>query len=231
VVAVAPRGNEGAAMTSARDEILARVRTALGPNPAPVTVPRQYRRASTVDNVVELFADRLRDYGATVVHVTPDGVAAAIAEQVRGRVRVAPGLPWLETGPEGPRVGGVAVEVDDSGPPAELDAVDTAVTAVAAACAVTGTIVLDGSPDQGRRALTLVPDRHVCVVHTGQIVGTVPELIARLNPRAPLTFVSGPSATSDIELKRVKGVHGPRQLVVIIVADTTGQPIRRNTNG
>jgi L-lactate dehydrogenase complex protein LldG len=218
-------------MSSARDDILARVRTALGPNPAPVTVPRQYRRTSTVDNVVELFADRLRDYGATVVHVTPDGVAAAIAEQVRGRVRVAPGLPWLEAGPEGPRVGGVAVEVDDGGPAAELDAVDTAVTAAAAACAVTGTIVLDGSPDQGRRALTLVPDRHVCVVHSGQIVGTVPELIARLNPRAPLTFVSGPSATADIELKRVKGVHGPRQLVVVIVADTTGPSIRRSTDG
>ncbi|MBX6749537.1 MAG: LUD domain-containing protein [Micromonosporaceae bacterium] len=210
-------------MTSARDEILARVRTALGPNPAPVTVLREYRRSSTMDNVIELFEDRLRDYGATVVHVTPDGVAAAVAEQVRGRVRVAPGLPWLESGPDGPHVGGVAVEVDDGGPAAELDAVDTAVTGAAAACAVTGTIVLDGSPDQGRRALTLVPDRHVCVVHSGQIVGAVPELLARLNPRAPLTFVSGPSATADIELQRVKGVHGPRQLVVIIVADTTGQ--------
>jgi L-lactate dehydrogenase complex protein LldG len=218
-------------MTSARDEILARVRTALGPNPPTVTVPREYQRSSTVDNVVELFEHRLRDYGATVVHVTPDGVAAAVAEQVCGRVRVAPGLPWLVSDPDGVRMGGVAVEVDDGGAPAELDTVDTAVTGAAAACAATGTIVLDGSPDQGRRALTLVPDRHVCIVHTGQIVGTVPELIARLNPRAPLTFVSGPSATADIELKRVKGVHGPRQLVVIIVADAAGRSITRTIDG
>lgn len=209
-------------MTAAREEILARIRTALGRNPVTVTVPRDYRRSSTVEDVVGLFVDRLHDYGATVVTVGPDGVAAAVAEQARGRVRVAPGFPWtapvdggLSDG--GLSVGGLAVEVDDDGPPAALDAVDTAVTTCAAACAPTGTIVLDASPGQGRRALTLVPDRHVCVVHSGQIVGTVPELIARLDPRRPLTFVSGPSATADIELKRVKGVHGPRQLVVIVV--------------
>jgi L-lactate dehydrogenase complex protein LldG len=156
---------------------------------------------------LELFVDRLHDYGARVVSVSPDGVAAAVSEQVRGRVRVPPGLPWVVPG----------AEADDGGPAADLDAVDTAVTACAAACATTGTIVLDGSPDQGRRALTLVPDRHVCIVHSGQIVSSVPELIARLEPRRPLTFVSGPSATSDIELKRVQGVHGPRQLVVVLV--------------
>jgi L-lactate dehydrogenase complex protein LldG len=192
---------------TARAEILARIRTALGPSPASVTVPRDYLRSSTVDDVVELFVDRLYDYGATVVSVSPEGVAKAVSEQVRGRARVAPGLPWVVPG----------AELDEVGPPADLDAVDTAVTGCAAACASTGTIVLDGSPDQGRRALTLVPDRHVCVVHSGQIVASVPELIARIDPRRPLTFVSGPSATSDIELKRVQGVHGPRQLVVVLM--------------
>jgi L-lactate dehydrogenase complex protein LldG len=192
---------------TARAEILARIRTALGPSPASMTVPRDYLRSSTVDDVVELFVDRLHDYGATVVSVSPEGVAKAVSEQVRGRVRVAAGLPWVVPG----------AELDDVGPPADLDVVDTAVTGCAAACASTGTIVLDGSPDQGRRALTLVPDRHVCVVHSGQIVASVPELIARIDPRRPLTFVSGPSATSDIELKRVQGVHGPRQLVVVLI--------------
>ncbi len=199
----------GAAL-SAREEILARVRTALGSTPPPpVTVPRDYLRSSTMDNLVEIFTDRLLDYGATVVRVPPEGVAEAIAAQVRGRFRVAPGLPWTVPG----------AEPDDGGPVAELDAVDTAVTACAAACAQTGTIVLDGSPNQGRRALSLVPDRHVCVVHRAQIAGIVPQLLARRDLRRPTTFISGPSATADIELQRVSGVHGPRQLVVILVTD------------
>ena len=198
-------------MSEAREAILARIRTALGTGTAaPVTVPRDYATSSTVDDVLTLFVDRLHDYGATVVQTSPDGVAAAIAAEVRGVARVAPGLPW-------PVLDG---QPDDGGPVTDLDLVDTAVTACAAACATTGTIVLDGSPDQGRRALTLVPDRHVCVVHIGQIVGSVPELVARLDPRRPLTYISGPSATSDIELKRVQGVHGPRQLVVIVVASS-----------
>jgi L-lactate dehydrogenase complex protein LldG len=200
-------------MSAARDEILARVRTALAASGAPVTVAREYARTSTVDDVIDVFVDRLYDYGATVVPVAPEGLADALAEQVRGRVRVAPAFPTPVPG----------AELDDDGAPADLNLVDTAVTNCAAACATTGTIVLDGSPDQGRRALTLVPDRHVCVVHSGQIVGGVPELIARLDPRRPLTFVSGPSATSDIELKRVQGVHGPRQLVVILVREPAPQ--------
>jgi L-lactate dehydrogenase complex protein LldG len=193
---------------SPRDEILTRVRTALrAAGPRTAEIHRDYDRSSTLDDLAGLFAERLTEYDATVVMTTLDGLPGALREQVRGRVVVPAGLP-LE-------VEGAVLE---SGlRPDELDGFDTAVTTCATACAPTGTIVLDGSPGQGRRALSLVPDRHVCIVHSGQITGSVPELLARLDARAPLTFVSGPSATSDIELTRVKGVHGPRQLVVLLV--------------
>ena len=107
--------------------------------------------------------------------------------------------------------------MDNSEAYSELDGFDTVVTACAAACAETGTLALDGTPDQGRRAISLVPDRHVCVVRSDQAVATVPEHLARFDPLRPLTFISGPSATSDIERQRVEGVHGPRTLVVVLV--------------
>ncbi|MFI7145642.1 lactate utilization protein C [Nonomuraea sp. NPDC050022] len=191
---------------SARDEILARVRRAVAGAPE-VTIPRGYRTAAQVDDLVGLFAERVDDYRA-VVHVLPAAeVPGKVAELVADRRMVVPdGLPaeWQVPG----AVAGGSV--------AELDAADGVITGCAVAIAETGTIVLDSGPGQGRRAQTLVPDYHLCVVRADQIVAGVPEAVARLDPVRPLTWISGPSATSDIELNRVEGVHGPRTLEVII---------------
>jgi L-lactate dehydrogenase complex protein LldG len=209
-------------MTTARDEVLARIRAAnrAAGTAAPLDIPRGYRHTGDhppgSPDLVDLLRDRLVDYRATVVDSARDGVPAAIAEalaDVTGSVVVPPGLPpdWYPDG-----------VVDGAGDSegftaAELDGFAAVVTACAAACAETGTIALDASPDQGRRALTLVPDLHVCVVRADQVVHTVPELLAALTPDRPITFISGPSATSDIELQRVEGVHGPRTLIVVLV--------------
>jgi L-lactate dehydrogenase complex protein LldG len=199
---------------SSRDRILARVRSALSdvPSDEDYPVPREYERTRTGPDVVELLVDRLVDYKAEV-HVAPD-VAAAVAEALtrRGarRLAVPEGIPqeWL----------GEAEAVRDDPPlsNAALNDLDGVVTGCAVVIAETGTIVLDASADQGRRALTLVPDYHLCVVRRDQIVRTVPEALERLDPSRPLTWISGPSATSDIELNRVEGVHGPRTLEVLI---------------
>jgi L-lactate dehydrogenase complex protein LldG len=204
---------------SARDEVLARIRAAnAAARPTPGEVPRDYHRAGGhppgAPELVELLRDRLVDYRATVLDATPDDIPAVVAAALAdhpGPVLVPPGLPdgWC---PEGvPDPGGTGFS------PTELDRFAAVVTGCASACAVTGTIALDGAPDQGRRALTLVPDVHVCVVRADQVVHTVPELIGALTPDRPLTFISGPSATSDIELERVEGVHGPRTLIVVLV--------------
>jgi L-lactate dehydrogenase complex protein LldG len=206
----------GWSIVSAREEVLARIRTAnAAARATPGEVPREYRRTgahpAAAPELIELLRDRLLDYRAAVLDATPDDVpavvAAALAEHP-GPVLVPPGLPdgWCPDGVP-----------DRAFSPAELDGFAAVVTGCAAACAETGTIALDGSPDQGRRALTLVPDVHVCVVRADQVVHTVPELIAALTPDRPLTFISGPSATSDIELERVEGVHGPRTLIVVLV--------------
>jgi L-lactate dehydrogenase complex protein LldG len=204
---------------TARDEILARVRRALADRPAPPEVPRGYRHEGEhrpgAPELLELLAHRLVDYRATVYRTGVDEIRTALPEALRatlpagGSIVVPPGLPdgWAPAG---------AIVDDGSLSPADLDGVDAVLTGCAAACAETGTIALDASPDQGRRAITLVPDRHVCVVRADQVVQTVPELLARLDPLRPLTFISGPSATSDIELQRVEGVHGPRTLVVVL---------------
>ena len=201
-----------------RDAVLARIRVALDARPAPPEVPRAYRRSGELAAaaVLELFVDRVRDYRATVVVTDDPRRAAADALVAAGaqRVGIAPDLDAAL------RPDGFELVEDDELAPRELDALDGALTTCAAGCAVTGTIALDGGPGQGRRALSLVPDLHVCVIRADAIVESVPELIAALEPSAregrPIVLVSGPSATSDIELNRVEGVHGPRQLVVIV---------------
>ena len=188
---------------NSKDLILGRIRAALG-DTAPPEVPRDYRRAGTEKTDIERLVDRLVDYKA-VVHRSDD-IAGVVAALEPGRLVVPPGIDpaWLPPG---------ATTVAD-----EHDA-DAVLTAATVAVAETGTIVLDGSPDQGRRVISLLPDLHICVVRTDQVVAAVPDAIARLDPRRPLTWISGPSATSDIELNRVEGVHGPRRLHVVLTED------------
>lgn len=206
-------------MITPRDEVLGRVRAALrdvppGEQPADVVVRRDYRRTlgRPAAEIVDLFAERVADYQAFVRRVRAADLAAAVAPALAGRrIAVPAGIPvrWYA---------GSQVTVDDgSMSVAELDALDGVLTGCALGIAETGTIVLDGGPWSGRRVLTLVPDFFLCVVEADQVVGSVPEALAALRPDRPITFVSGPSATSDIELDRVEGVHGPRTLEVLIV--------------
>jgi L-lactate dehydrogenase complex protein LldG len=201
-------------MSAARDEILGRVRGALAGGTTPPDVVRNYQRvgARTAAERLELLAERLADYRADVRHVAERDLATAVPQ---GRIGVPAGLPaaWRPPG-----------AVEDHGlTPRELDALDGVLTGCTVAIAETGTLVLAAGPAEGRRALTLVPDLHVCVVRPTQVVETVPEAFEALRglERRPLTFVSGPSATSDIELQRVEGVHGPRTLVVLILEQDT----------
>jgi L-lactate dehydrogenase complex protein LldG len=244
-------------MSSAREEILARIRAANGSaltNGSTATNASAAMNSSTVANegtvanestvadagyagisrdylrshhdpastdIVALFAERAADYRAVVERVPADGIPAAIARVIAAipasppaAVLVPDGLPaeWFASLPAR------ASLVRDAPPlsPAELDRLDVVITGCAVAIAETGTVVLDHGPAQGRRALTLVPDVHVVVVRADQVAADLVEAMSRLDPARPLTFISGPSATSDIELIRVEGVHGPRTLYILI---------------
>jgi len=202
----------------ARETVLGRIRDALADAPPAVAVTRDYQRDLPLGtDIAGLFVERVGDYRATVHRTTTAGltatIAAALAAHAVTRLAAPAGVPdaWLA---------GIAVERVGDDPPlsfADLDRLDGAITGCAVAIAETGTIVLDGGFDQGRRALSLLPDLHVCIVMSSQIVGSVPEALERMDPTRPQTWISGPSATSDIELQRVEGVHGPRRLVVIVV--------------
>lgn len=217
-------------MSTAKEEILARVRSAIADIPAGSVAERapidwEYAQGMEIDgDLVEVFAERVEDYRAIVVRCgedeIEDKIAEAVAQHEATSIVIPPGLPdsWADAAQ-----GAGARLVAEGGEPLnanELNVVDGVLTSSAVGIADTGTIVLDHGAGQGRRALSLVPDLHICVVRTDQVVTNVPEAIARLGDAVragqPLTWISGPSATSDIELSRVEGVHGPRTLHVII---------------
>ncbi|MFE5481154.1 lactate utilization protein C [Streptomyces sp. NPDC056527] len=214
---------------SGRDVILGRIRRALGPHEAPRAyeeafghaVDREYLRehgSRTTEQTVDLLAENLADYRAIVHRTDAEELPYLIMRLLAARgpqyVLVPPGLPseWMSAA-DPTRVHDRAASTSH-----ELDRVESVVTGCAVAIAETGTLVLDGSPDQGRRRITLVPDHHICVVRVpDQVVSSVPQALERLDPARPLTWISGPSATSDIELDRVEGVHGPRTLEVVLL--------------
>ncbi|MGZ4436100.1 MAG: LutC/YkgG family protein [Nocardioidaceae bacterium] len=195
---------------SARDEILARVRAAVADAHEPSDPARGYRDRPVTGDVVGLFVERVEDYRAVVERCSPEEVETRIAAALAGAsdVLVPDGLPWTVPG----------ATPDHGFSAADLDSFDAVVTGATLGIAETGTIVLTHGPGQGRRALTLVPDLHVCVVLASAVVPGVPDATAVLDPARPQTWISGPSATSDIELNRVEGVHGPRRLHVLVVS-------------
>jgi L-lactate dehydrogenase complex protein LldG len=205
---------------SSREQVLAAVRGAIRDAAAP-QIPRDYDRSLGLDRakLISLFAERVDDYRADVEVIKRSDVGRTIGTQLArrqiGSVVVPDDLDasWLTT------VTSRVVRDGDGLSATDLDQIEAVITGSAAAVALTGTIVLDAGRIQGRRAISLVPDTHVCVVDADDIVGTVPEVITRLDPTRPLTWIAGPSATSDIELDRVEGVHGPRNLVVLITTD------------
>ncbi|SEN63879.1 L-lactate dehydrogenase complex protein LldG [Actinacidiphila rubida] len=218
-------------MTTSRDQILARIRTALGPPadhqpPYEHAITRTYRTTHATRTPRErtaLLADNLTDYRAHVHHTTPDGLPALIARLLAdhgSRTLITPtDLPphWLSAIPPSD----VEIRTDDPHlTHHDLDTTDSVVTGCALAIAETGTIVLDTGPGQGHRRITLIPDHHICVIHAPhQIHDSLPQALLHLDPTHPHTLISGPSATSDIELDRVEGVHGPRTLDAVIVTE------------
>jgi L-lactate dehydrogenase complex protein LldG len=217
---------------NAREEVLARIadahRAAPPPNLRYEDISREYRTTSdsSAEMLTELLIDRLVDYRALVRQCSVDDlgatVAHALAERGADTVAAAAGLDPSWTSNLSVTVLTDGLSEDDQLSVSELDGVDGVITSCAVAIAETGTLILDGSAGQGRRVITLIPDYHLCVVFVDQIVPDVPQALARLEATRPLTMISGPSATSDIELNRVEGVHGPRTLEVIIVGPSRG---------
>jgi len=218
---------------SAKDRILARIRAAnraAGADQAAdadagyAALSRDYLRAhhdAGTHDITGLFAERAADYRAVVERVPGSGLAAAVARVLAARAAAVPGPFVVPDGLPGGWLDGLPGELtlardEPPLPAAELDRLSGVVTGCAAAIAETGTIILDHGPGQGRRALTLVPDFHLVVVQAAQVAADLPDAFARLDPSRPHTLISGPSATSDIELIRVEGVHGPRNLHVLI---------------
>lgn len=212
---------------NAREEVLARIanahRAAPPPNLRYEDISREYRTTSdsSAEMLTELLIDRLLDYRALVRQCSVDDLGATIADALAERgadtVAAAAGLDPSWTSDLSVSVLTDGLSEDDQLSVSELDGVDGVITSCAVAIAETGTLILDGLAGQGRRVLTLIPDYHLCVVFVDQIVADVPQALTRLEATRPLTMISGPSATSDIELNRVEGVHGPRTLEVIIV--------------
>jgi L-lactate dehydrogenase complex protein LldG len=208
--------------TGAREEILARIRDALAGAPprTPAAVRRDYARSRAPVNLLEHFVERVSDYRAVVERIASDELPAAVAVAcARYSVRTL-AVPADVPGEWTAALEGVEVVPDESAAPLrtdQLDRIDAVLTGAAVGIAETGTIVLDGGAGQGRRLLSLIPDIHLCVVRPDQVVDDVPAAVGRLHPQRPLTWISGPSATSDIELDRVEGVHGPRTLHVLVV--------------
>jgi L-lactate dehydrogenase complex protein LldG len=218
---------EVALMSEAKAEMLRRIREALtdvpaAEDPEDVPVERSYRKAERVphEELIERFIERVAEYRAAIRRVSvgglPRSIASACAARGVRRLIVPHDLPpgWLPAG--------VELLVDGGLSNAQLDSGDGVLTASALGIAQTGTIVLDSGPGQGRRAISLIPDYHLCIIRDDQIVVLVPEAVERLHeaaraPGRPITWISGPSATSDIELNRVEGVHGPRTLEVLVV--------------
>lgn len=209
-------------MSDARAEILASIHRAVQSSEYNgwEAIPREYRRSSTKSqpNLLRLLRDRLHDYDAQVLESASASTTEAIALMLRARgvsrVVVPSGFPATSLPP------GFDFVLDNELSYAALNNCDGVLTLSTLAIAETGTIVLQHVPGQGRRAATLIPDYHLCLVDCCNVVGTVPEAIDRLHPTAhlPTTFISGPSATADIEMTRIKGVHGPRFLDVILVS-------------
>lgn len=206
-----------------RSSILSRIGST-GKSPAEITaeyssIAREYKRSGTldVDARLQMLEHRLREYDALVYRsgttTLPEVIAQILTGRGKSRIAIPRGIPasWLPAGT-------AFLEAEELSP-TELDGLDGVFSGCTVAIAATGTIVLQNAPAQGARKLSLVPDYHLCVVDKSQVVETVPEAFAVLqnSPTSPITFISGPSATADIEMTRIKGVHGPRFLDVILV--------------